>query len=168
MVSGNHVIVIGGGVIGCSIAYYLAEAGVRVTIVERGKIGGAASGVAAGMVASLSEGLPKGPALDAAQKSRALLLELLPRLQEESGIDVEYLPSGILHMAFTEEEESDLKGRLEWQTPLNMGVRWISAQEAHSMEPALAEGARGALLSPQEGHLNSRRLVRALAQGAAR
>ena len=154
--------------IGCSIAYHLAGTGTRVTVVERGKIGGAASGVAAGMLASLSEGLPKGSALDAARESRALLLELLPQLQQESSIDVEYLPSGILHVAFTEEEESDLKARLEWQAPLNMGVRWISAQEARSLEPALAEGVRGALFSPQEGHLNSRRLVWALAQGAAR
>ncbi|MBI2855306.1 MAG: glycine oxidase ThiO [Chloroflexi bacterium] len=168
MASADHVIVVGGGVIGCSIAYHLAATGTKVTVVERGKIGGAASGVAAGMVASLSEGLPHGPALDAAQESRSLTLEILPQLQQESGIDVEYVSSGILHVAFTEAEESELKARLEWQMPLNMEVRWISAQEAGSMEPALADGARGALFSPQEGHLNSRRLVRALAQGAAR
>ena len=67
-------------------------------------------------------------------------------------------------MAFTEEEEDDLKARLEWQAGLDMGVCWLSAEEARSMEPGLGEGIRGALYSPQEGHLNSRRLVRAFAR----
>ncbi|MBI4282559.1 MAG: glycine oxidase ThiO [Chloroflexi bacterium] len=166
--SNKHVVVIGGGVIGCSIAYHLASAGIRVTVVERGRVGGAASGVAAGMVASLSEGYSQGEPLKLALGSRALLLELLPQLQKESGIDVEYRSPGILHIAKTPEEEEGLKARLKWQEPLNMGVRWLTAQELRRMEPALGEGVRGALFSPQEGHLNSRRLVRAFAQGAAR
>ena len=49
-----------------------------------------------------------------------------------------------------------------------MGVRWLTAQEAYRAEPALGEGVRGALSSPNEGHLNSRRLVRAYAQAAAK
>ena len=168
MTSNSRVIVIGGGVIGCSIAYHLAGAGVEVTLVERGKVGGGASGVAAGMIAALSEAIPVGHTLDLALMSRSMLLDMLPQLQQESGIDVEYLSSGILHVAFTEEEEDDLKARLVWQAGLDMGVCWLSAEEARSMEPGLGEGIRGALYSPQEGHLNSRRLVRAFAQGAAR
>ena len=168
MTSNSRVIVIGGGVIGCSIAYHLAGAGVEVTLVERGKVGGGASGVAAGMIAALSEAIPVGHTLDLALMSRSLLLDMLPQLQQESGIDVEYLSSGILHVAFTEEEEADLKARLAWQAGLDMGVCWLSAEEARSMEPGLGEGIRGALYSPREGHLNSRRLVRAFAQGAAR
>ena len=103
MTSNGRVIVVGGGVIGCSIAYHLAGAGVEVTVVERGKVGAAASGVAAGMVAALSESIPAGHTLDLALMGRSYLLEMLPQLQEESGIDVEYIPSGILHLAFTEE-----------------------------------------------------------------
>ena len=168
MTSNGRVLVVGGGVIGCSIAYHLAGAGVDVTVVERGKVGGAASGVAAGMVAALSEAIPVGHVLDLALESRRLLLEGLPQLQKESGIDVEYIPSGILHLAYTEEEETGLRARLKWQADLDMGVRWLSPEEARSIEPGIGEGVRGALYSPQEGHLNSRRLVRALAQGAAR
>ena len=168
MASNKHVVVIGGGVIGCSVAYHLASAGFRVTVVERGKVGEGASGVAAGMVAALSEAQAGGEHLKLALQSRALHLDLLPRLQEESGIDVEYLPSGIMHLAFTPEDVEKLGARMEWQEPLGMGVRWLSAEEAHRLEPALAEGVTGALLSPQEGHLNSGRLVKALAQGAAR
>jgi glycine oxidase len=166
--SNKHVVVIGGGVIGCSIAYHLAGAGVRVTVVERGQLGGSASGVAAGMVAALSEGFSAGEPLKLALESRALLLELLPRLEKESGIDVEYLCPGILHLALSPEDEEGLKARLEWQEPLEMGVRWLTSQEVRRMEPALGEGILGALFSPQEGHLNSRRLVMAFAQGAAR
>ena len=166
--SNNHVVVVGGGVIGCSIAYQLAGTGVRVTVVERGKLGGGASGVAAGMVAALSEGFSAGEPLKLALEGRSLLLELLPQLQKESGIDVEYLCPGILHLALTQEDEEGLKARLEWQEPLGMEVRWLTSQEVRHKEPALGEGIRGALYSPQEGHLNSSRLVRAFAQGAAR
>jgi glycine oxidase len=155
-------------VIGCSVAYHLAGAGFRITVVERGKVGGGASGVAAGMVAALSEAQAHGEHLKLALQSRALHLELLPRLQEESGIDVEYLPSGVMHLAFTPEDEERLRARTEWQEPLDMGVRWLSAEEAHRLEPGLADEVMGAPLSPQEGHLNSGRLVRALAQGVAR
>ena len=166
--SEERVIVIGGGVIGCSIAYFLAGAGANVTLVERGKVGSGASDVAAGMVAALSENLAMGEPLNLALQSRALLLDLLPSLQAESGIDVEYRSPGILHVAVTEDEESELRGRLEWQEPLGMDVRWLGAQEVRRAEPALGEGVRGALFSPNEGHLNSRRLVRAYAQAAAR
>ena len=166
--SKERVVIIGGGVIGCSIACHLAGAGVGVTLLERGKVGSGASDVAAGMVAALSENLAQGDPLDLALYSRALLLDELPSLQAESGIDVEYRSPGILHVAGSEEEETELRERLSWQEPLGMGVRWLSPQEAYRAEPALGEGVRGALFSPNEGHLNSRRLVRAYAQAAAR
>ena len=166
--SDERVIVIGGGVIGCSIAYHLAGAGANVTLVERGKVGSGASDVAAGMVAALSENLALGEPLNLAIHSRALLLDMLPSIQAESGIDVEYLTPGILHIAVTEDEETELRSRLPWQEPLDMDVRWLEPWEAYRAEPALGEGVRGALFSPNEGHLNSRRLVRAYAQAAAR
>ena len=166
--SEQRVVIIGGGVIGCSIAYHLAGAGANVTLVERGKVGSGASDVAAGMVAALSENLALGEPLSLALRSRSLLLDMLPSLQSESGIDVEYLSPGILHIGVTEDEEAELRGRLSWQEPLGMGVRWLEPQEVYRAEPALGEGVRGALFSPNEGHLNSRRLVRAYAQAAAR
>ena len=139
-----------------------------MTLVERGKVGSGASDVAAGMVAALSENLALGEPLNLALYSRAMLLDILPSLQAESGIDVEYRSPGILHVAVTDDEERELRSRLEWQGPLGMDVRWLTAQEAYRAEPALGEGVRGALSSPNEGHLNSRRLVRAYAQAAAK
>ena len=49
----KDVVIIGGGVIGCSIAYYLCKAGVAVTLVEKGDIGAEASSAAAGLLAPL-------------------------------------------------------------------------------------------------------------------
>ena len=161
------VIIIGGGIIGCSIAYHLSKANSKVTIIEKRKIGSAASGIAAGMIAPLSEGLPKGPTLAVAQESRSLLLELIPKLQEDSGIDVEYSSPGILHLAYTAEEVDDLNLRLTWQKEFNMNLDWLSGIEAKKIEPSIAEDVLGALLSPNEGNLNSRRLVRSFAQAAS-
>jgi glycine oxidase len=45
------VLIVGGGIIGCALAYYLAKEGVRATVLERGEIGGEASGASAGMLA---------------------------------------------------------------------------------------------------------------------
>ena len=45
------VVIVGGGVIGCSIAYFLAAGGARVTLIERSHLAAGASGVAAGMLA---------------------------------------------------------------------------------------------------------------------
>ena len=52
----QHVIVVGAGVIGCSIAYHLSLAGNKVTLIDRNRIASGSSGVAAGMIASVSEG----------------------------------------------------------------------------------------------------------------
>jgi glycine/D-amino acid oxidase-like deaminating enzyme len=116
------------------------------------------------MVASLSEGFTEGKPLKLAPESHALLKEILPQLQKESGIDVEHLCPGILHLAFTEADEEGFRARLDWQEPLNMGVRWLGPPETYRIEPALKGGVRGSLFPSQEGHLNIPRLIRAFAQ----
>ena len=59
----GQVAVVGGGIIGCSVAFHLAQAGVGVRLLERGEVGGEASGVAAGMLLPVSEAGDKGPML---------------------------------------------------------------------------------------------------------
>src|SRR5919199_2479480 len=58
------VVVVGGGVIGCAVAYYLARAGARVAVLERDRIAAEASSAAAGMLAPLAEDGAAGPFLD--------------------------------------------------------------------------------------------------------
>ena len=161
----TDVIIIGGGVIGCSVAYHLALAGLRATVVERDAIGSQASGMAAGLLVPLGESpAPKNPVLRLGLESLEMHRELAPRLQEETGIDVGLRNTPLLLPAFTEEEVAELRGRLSWQAELGLDIRWVDGPEARRWEPALAPEALGALLSRAEAQLEPYPLVLALAQ----
>ncbi len=166
----SDVIIVGGGVVGCTIAYHLVLAGARVTLLERREVAGEASGAAAGMLAPLSESSRPGPFLDLCLASLRLFPALADALHQETGIDIEYLPSGILRVALTEDEERELRHRFEWQTALGglgLPLEWVDAAALGRLEPRLAP-ARGAISSPQEHQVSAGRLTQALAHAAAR
>lgn len=95
----TDVVVLGGGVIGCAIAYYLSKQGVEVTVLEQGEIGSQASGAAAGIF-SLLKPLAK---MDAYTRlllaSRAVFPALMVELEAVSGIDPEYEQTATLRTA---------------------------------------------------------------------
>ncbi|MFC5590807.1 glycine oxidase ThiO [Sporosarcina soli] len=93
------VIVIGGGIIGCSIAYYTAKAGLSVHLLEQGSIAQGTTQAAAGMLGAHSEYLNE-TFYSFAQESQALYREF----RNHSGIDFGYTTGGILQLAWTEEE----------------------------------------------------------------
>ena len=68
----SDVIVVGGGVIGCSIAWKLAQEGLKVTVIERGRVGCEASRAAAGMLTPQSETQRPGPFFELCLRSRAM------------------------------------------------------------------------------------------------
>jgi len=158
------VIIVGGGVIGCAIAYNLAQAGARVTILERGEVGGEASGASAGILAPLELSLERGPLLDLCLASLELHPSLADTLRDETGIDVEYLRSGILRVALTDEDADDLRALVERQV-VGEVMEWVDAEALRRLEPRLA-AARGGVYSPQYHQVNAHRLTQALAQGA--
>ena len=160
------VIIIGGGVIGCSIAYHLALAGVRATVVERDAIGSQASGMAAGLLLPLAESPAPNPVQRLGLESLAMHRKLAPRLQEETGIDIGLRSTPLLLPAFTEEETAELRARLSWQAELEMDIRWVDGPEARRWEPALTPEALVALLYRAEAQLEPYPLVLALAQAA--
>lgn len=93
------VIIIGGGIIGCSVAYYTAKAGLSVHLVERGSIAQATTRAAAGMLGAHSEYL-NGTFYSFARESQALYQAFC----NHSEIDFGYTAGGILQLARTEEE----------------------------------------------------------------
>ena len=170
------VVIIGGGVAGCSTAYYLAREGVTSLVIERDGIGSQASGVAAGMLAPLAEASAPGPAFDLAYRSLRLHPEQAQRLREETGVDVLYAEQPVLRLAFTEEEERDLLAKMAWQQRLEpargsntrLDVSWVRGDDLPRVEPLLGPGVRGAILSAHEAQVDAYRLSVALAEAASR
>jgi len=160
------VIVVGAGVVGCSVAYHLAEKGVkRVVILERGDIGGEASGAAAGMLAPQCEAAGPGPFLDFCLAARQYYERLAPNLKELTRIDIEYLRWGILYL-LDEEGDEAAEGRYRWQKELGLAVERLTPEEVGKLEPGLTKEIAGALFFPGDHHVNNTELLRALAQGA--
>lgn len=160
------VAIVGGGVIGCSVAYHAARRGARVALFEAEGIGTGASGAAAGMLAAQSEAHGPGPLLDLLLAGRKLHEPLSEELFEETGHDVEYVRAGALHGASDEPSREDLAARYSWQREQGWPAEWLDADEARELEPALSPQITAALFLPEDGQLNPPRLVQALAQAA--
>jgi glycine oxidase len=163
-----HILVIGGGVIGCAVAYYLAKAGARVTVVERGEIGGEASGAAAGMLTPLGEGRGPGPFLDLALASLRLFPPLIQELAGETGIDIQYQATGVLRVAIGPGDIENLRQHFAWQRNVGMPLHWLEAEAVRAVEPKVSPRVRAAILSPEEHQLGPGRLVQAFAAAARR
>lgn len=159
------VVVVGGGVIGCAIAFTLARERLGVTLLEADDVASGASGAAAGMLAPLSEAAGPGPLQRLGLASLALFPDLVAELRERSGIDAEFERSGCLRVAFSEEEASHLRAR-DRALP-SLDLEWLDPEAARRQEPALSSGVFGALFSPHECHVRSPLLSRALALSAA-
>jgi glycine oxidase len=167
---GADVVVVGGGVIGCSVAYFLARAGASVTLLERAQLASGASGVAAGMLAPQVEAPFADPFFELALLGRAEHAGLAERLLDEVGLDVEYRATGILRVARTEGERTDLQRQQRWQSARGLNAEWVESDDLGRREPLLGGVAgrllAGALWLPDEAQVRSPRLVQALATAA--
>jgi glycine oxidase len=134
---------VGGGIIGCSIAFYLAKSGVRPLVLERGQVGGEASSGAAGMLTAQAHTDEPGPFLDLKLASRALYEELAVELRERTDLDIEYRRLGHVVPALTDAEVAAVKGRVAWQTARGLPAEWLDAKEVRDLEPGLAPDVQG-------------------------
>jgi glycine oxidase len=160
------VIIVGGGVIGCSAAYFLAREGLSVTLLERDGLAAHASGAAAGMLAPICESTGEGPLFELGVRSLAAFGELAPRLRELSGIDPQLVPSGILRVALSAEEAGHLRDQVT-RAP-GHGLEWLEPPAARELVPEITPESFGALWSRREGHVYSPAVTRAYAGAAAR
>jgi glycine oxidase len=164
-----HVAVIGAGVIGLGIAWRLAQAGVRVTVFDKGAAGQGASHAAAGMLAACVEAEPGEEALVAlGRASQALWPGFAAELKEATGIDVELRREGTLIVALTADDQARLTHDLAFQRGSGLPIEWISAKAARQREPHLGPRLAGAIWSPEDHQAENRKLAAALKIAAER
>jgi glycine oxidase len=162
------VIIIGGGVMGCGLALRLRQAGLSVTVLERSIPGAEASSAAAGILGPQMESEGPGPFLELCLRSRALYGGLATELRELTGVDIAYLPSGVLKAAFTEFELHHLEATAAWQQALGLRAELLDGGQARELEPKLSPQALAAVRFPDDHQVDNRLLVRALSMAVAR
>lgn len=159
-------LIIGGGVIGCAIAWRLGQAGMRVAVIERGEIGREASYAAGGMLAPLAEADRADDFFHLCVTSRAMYADFARELRAASGIDIEYRTEGTLYLSLTEADDEELGRRWQWQREAGLHVKRLQAGCARKLEPLINEKLRWALLFPDDHQVNNRHLAQALARAA--
>lgn len=164
MARAADAVVVGGGVVGCAVAWELAREGLAVTLLERGELAAQASGAAAGMLTPSPEASDVGPFLRLARASLALFPSWCEALRDGSGVDPEFEASGSLHVAMTPDESERIRERASrLATP---GAEWLDARAAREVAPGLSEAIPGALWSPGDAHVRSPLFTRACATAA--
>jgi glycine oxidase len=162
----TDVAIIGGGVIGCSIAYQLSKAGVQVSVIEREEIAAEASRAAAGLL-SPAEVLtgPKAVA-DLFLASWSMTAEVIAEIEAASGVQVEYFQTGALHILMDAEDQTTLKKYAEiWQAQ-GGEVKWLTGDQMYEYEPLLDHILDAALYVPDTVSIRPRLMTRAYAEAA--
>jgi glycine oxidase len=151
------VLILGGGVIGLTTAWFLAEAGVGVTLVDKGDLGQQASWAGAGIISPGNLG-HASTAMDQLRARSAALFPVLSRkLHEEMGIDNGYAVCGGLEfITSTDEDASD-----EWRSE-GIAFQELSGDELRRRYPYLAPGLDRAYFLPEMAQVRNPRHVRAL------
>ena len=159
--SNARVVVIGGGIVGCSVLYHLAKLGVTdALLLERQELTSGSSWHAAGNLFSLTS--PSN-----AQRLQKYTIELYPKLEAESGQPVGYHPTGGLVLASTAEEVTTLRIARGQARRNGINAEFISMDEARRLAPILnTAGLHAVLFEPMKGHVDPASATQAFAAAA--
>ena len=157
------VVVVGGGVIGLSCAWRLAQRGARVAVVERGEPGCGASRAAAGMLAPVGEltfGEPE--LLELTLAAARLYPEFVAELEAASGEPTGYEQLGALHVALDRDEAAQLRRVHDLQRSLELEAKWLPPRRCRDLEPGLTPSFHGGVFAGGEAAVDPRALTLAL------
>lgn len=142
-------VIIGGGIIGTSIAYYLAKLGVKkVVLLEKGYLAGGSTGRCGG---GIRQQWSEPMNVRLAMRS----VELFKRFEEEIGMDIEYYEGGYLLLAYNEKEEELFEKNVAMQQGEGLDVRILSPSKTKELFPFMdLTGLKLAAYCPSDGHAN--------------
>jgi len=156
-------VVIGAGVIGLSCAWRAARRGLSVLAVDRAEPGAGASGVAAGMLAPVTEAqwgeeALLGLTIAGARAWPAFAAELEEQAGEPSG----YVESGALVVAADRDDAEELRRLVAFQHSLGLEAEWLSGGACRELEPGLSPRVPGGIHAPGDHQADPRATVHAL------
>lgn len=163
----SDVLIIGGGVIGLSIARELRKKGAaKITVLERGEIGREASHAAAGMLAPNAETDKLDDFFHFCNQSNQLYPVFSEELLSETGIDIELERSGTFYLALRDADLQEIRRRYERQKSAGLNVERLSAAEIRRAEPFVSPDVREGLFFPSDWQVENRKLIAALTKFA--
>src|SRR5438045_2450861 len=158
-----RAVVIGGGVGGAAIAYWLTRLGWTDTImVERADLTSGSTFHSAGLVGQLRGSL-------SLTKMMMRSVDLYRRLGEETGMTTGWHEVGSLRLASSDERMQELARQAGWAKTFGLPLELISAEEAQRLFPPMStDGVLGAAYLPSDGYVDPSQLTFALAEGGRR
>ncbi len=162
----RDVVIIGGGAIGCTAAYYLRAEGLDVAIVDKGPVAREASWASAGIIGPAR--LPQGDPwfFQATILSRQLYDQLNPVLFEETGRWMGYGGQGTLTLALSPREAEAAKAYAENEIAAGVPLEVLTGSEARRREPTLPQNLVAAILNPERRFLDARNYTATIARAA--
>lgn len=160
----TQTIVIGGGIIGLSIAWELSRRGQTVTVLERDRIGLHASRAAAGMLAAVAElGFEEFDLYALCAQSVRQWPSYARDLESDSGLAVDYRSVGTIVAARDRDAAAGMRRAFEFQREHDFDVTWLTRDEALDREPFLSPNIAAAMFAQEDHSVDNRAVVRALA-----
>ncbi|AYN96782.1 FAD-binding oxidoreductase [Pseudomonas sp. LTJR-52] len=161
MNSQADIIIVGGGIMGCSSAFFLRRRGHSVVLLERGIVGQHASGTNFGNVRRQGRFLPQ---LALATRSR-MIWERLPELIHD---DLEFIPSGHIRVCYHKEEIAALEAYAHAPESVELGLKVYQGAAMRERFPYLGPDVLAASHAPYDGHANPRLAAPAFARAAVK
>jgi len=155
------VIVIGGGIVGCAAAYYLAKRGVRPVLFEKGRIAGEQSSRNWGFVRQQGRDPAEIPLMMACNR-------IWQGLEREIEADLDWTQEGNLVAAETKERLGEFEEWLEIARLHQLDSRIVTLREMERLIPGIRSNAVGALYTPSDGHAEPEKAAPAIARAAER
>ncbi len=154
----KRVLIIGAGIIGMLTARLLIKSGVSVTIIEQGYAGKESSWAGGGIISPLYPWRYSDPVTRLAQWGQKYYPAVLQDIHHNSGIDPEYIQSGLLYLDI----EDELQQAIDWEQRFAYEFEKLTGDDLKTVEPGLENNYQQGWFTPSIGQVRNPRLVRAL------
>ena len=160
MISNSKIIIVGGGIVGCSTAYHLAHLGLEVCLIESGKLTSGSTWHAAGLVGQLRTNANITQLL-------GYSVDLYNRLEKETGLSTGWKMNGGLRLACNKERWQEVLRQTTTAHSFGLQMELLTPKEAQDLWPIMdIEDVHGAAFLPTDGQANPTDISQALAKGA--